>query len=88
MAHLAMVFARSDRRQEADKLTPEILALAIQIKVDPYNVVLLYVARNEFDHTMNWLLRTRESRAISSLGMLRYDPQLDPIRSIQSCRLF
>jgi serine/threonine protein kinase/tetratricopeptide (TPR) repeat protein len=80
ITQIATVLVRAGRREEADKLLPEVFELAKQSKVDPYNVALLYIARGEYDEALNWLVRS-ESMAINSPGLLQYDPQLDPIRS-------
>jgi eukaryotic-like serine/threonine-protein kinase len=80
LAQIATVLVDAGRTEEADKLMPEITALANAKKVDPYNMALLFVARGDNEKAMYWL-RQPASMGLSSPGLLRYDPQLDPIRS-------
>jgi TolB-like protein/Tfp pilus assembly protein PilF/predicted Ser/Thr protein kinase len=83
----ATVLVRAGRREEADKLMSEVRKLAKESKVMPYNLTLLYVARGEFDEAINWLRRA-ESWVTTQPGTLRYDPQLDPLRSDRRFQVF
>lgn len=80
VAQIATILVHAGRTQEADQLMPELLALAEAKKVDPYNMTLLYAARGDSEKALHWFGQS-ESKAVNSPGLLRYDPQLDPIRS-------
>lgn len=80
LAVVGTALARAGRTHELEKLMPEILQSVKEKKVDAYNMALLYTARGDYDNAITWLMQT-ESVARTQPGLLRYDPQLDPIRS-------
>jgi hypothetical protein len=59
---------------------PEILELAIAGKADPYSVAILCATRDDKEQAFKWLTQAVANRQLMS-GILRYDPQLDPLRS-------
>jgi DNA-binding winged helix-turn-helix (wHTH) protein/TolB-like protein/tetratricopeptide (TPR) repeat protein len=80
LAWVATVLASAGRMPEVDPMMPEILELAIAGKADPYNVAILCAARDDKEQAFKWLTQAVANRQLMS-GILRYDPQLDPLRS-------
>jgi TolB-like protein/DNA-binding winged helix-turn-helix (wHTH) protein/Flp pilus assembly protein TadD len=80
LASVATVLAAAGRKPEVDPMMPEILELAIAGKADPYNVAILCAARDDKEEAFKWLAQAVANRQLMS-GILRYDPQLDPLRS-------
>jgi tetratricopeptide (TPR) repeat protein len=84
LAWVATVLVSAGRRQEADRMMPEILQLATRGKADPYEMTLLYAARGEKERAFEWLDKTLQkgSGGVRSYNrMIRYDPMLDSLRS-------
>ena len=84
LAWVATVLVSSGRRPEADRMMPEILQLATRGKADPYEMTLLYAARDEKERAFEWLDKTLQkgSGGVRSYNrMIRYDPMLDSLRS-------
>jgi DNA-binding winged helix-turn-helix (wHTH) protein/TolB-like protein/Tfp pilus assembly protein PilF len=80
LASIATVLTSAGRKSEADSMMPEILELATEGKVDPYGVAILFAARDEKDQAFQWLAKAVANRQLMS-GVIRYDPQLDSLRS-------
>ncbi len=80
LASIATVLTSAGRRSEADSMMPEILELAKTGKTDPYNIVLLYAARGDKEEGFKWLAKALGNHLPTS-ATVRYDPQLDPLRS-------
>jgi TolB-like protein/DNA-binding winged helix-turn-helix (wHTH) protein/Tfp pilus assembly protein PilF len=80
LASIATMLTSAGRKSEADSMVPEILELATIGKVDPYNVAILYAARGDKEEAFKWLAKAVVNRQLIS-GILRYDPQLNPLRS-------
>jgi TolB-like protein/tetratricopeptide (TPR) repeat protein len=80
LASIATVLTSAGRKSEADSMMPEILELAMSGKADPYNIALLCAARDEKEQAFKWLAKAVANRQLMS-GVIRYDPQLDPLRS-------
>jgi DNA-binding winged helix-turn-helix (wHTH) protein/TolB-like protein/Tfp pilus assembly protein PilF len=80
LAWVATMLVSTGRNSEADSMMPEILDLATAGKADPYNVAILCAARGDKEEGFKWLAKAAANRQLMS-GILRYDPQLDPLRS-------
>ena len=86
LAFIAGVLVSAGRKSESDAMMSEILDLAAVGKADPYNLAVLYGARNEKDAAFEWFAKAlqsapeRRSNGIDS-RTIRYDPMLDPLRS-------
>jgi Flp pilus assembly protein TadD len=80
LASIATVLTFAGRKSEADSMVPEILDLAIAGKADPYNVAVLCAARGDKEQALKWLAKAVPNRQLVS-ATLRYDPQLDLLRS-------
>jgi DNA-binding winged helix-turn-helix (wHTH) protein/TolB-like protein/Tfp pilus assembly protein PilF len=80
LASIATVLTSAGRKSEADSMMSEVLELAIAGKADPYNVALLCAARDEKEQAFKWLAKAVANRQLMS-GVIRYDPQLDPLRT-------
>jgi DNA-binding winged helix-turn-helix (wHTH) protein/TolB-like protein/tetratricopeptide (TPR) repeat protein len=80
LASIATMLTSAGRKSEADSMMPEILKLAIEGKADPYNLAILCAARGDKEEGFKWLAKAAANRQLMS-GILRYDPQLDPLRS-------
>jgi hypothetical protein len=64
----------------------EILKLAREGKIDPYNIAVLYSERGEKDAAFEWFEKTLQKGSEAQTDgndarMIRYDPMLDPLRS-------
>jgi DNA-binding winged helix-turn-helix (wHTH) protein/TolB-like protein/tetratricopeptide (TPR) repeat protein len=80
LASVATVLTSAGRKSEADSMVSEILDLAMAGKVDPYNVAVLCAARGDKEQALKWLAKAVAKRQLVS-ATLRYDPQLDLLRS-------
>lgn len=80
LASIATVLTSAGRRSEADSMMPEILELAKTGKADPYNIALLYAARDNKEEGFKWLAKALGNHLPTS-ATVRYDPLLDPLRS-------
>ena len=60
-------------------MVPEILDLAMAGKSDPYNVAVLCATRGDKEQAFKWLAKAVNRPLMSAT--LRYDPQLDLLRS-------
>jgi DNA-binding winged helix-turn-helix (wHTH) protein/TolB-like protein/tetratricopeptide (TPR) repeat protein len=80
LASIATVLTSAGRKPEADSMMPEILELATAGNADPYNVAVLFAARGDKEQGIKWLAKALANRQLMS-GILKYDPQLDPLRS-------
>jgi DNA-binding winged helix-turn-helix (wHTH) protein/TolB-like protein/tetratricopeptide (TPR) repeat protein len=76
---VAYVEVAAGRREEARKLLPEAERLALTGKGDPYGVAVLYVALGDNDRAFEWFDRALATTRVQA-RMLRYDPQLEPLR--------
>ncbi len=80
LASIALTLWSAGQRDEADQMLPDVLKLAADKKVDPYNLVLIYAAKGDTDKAFAWLGRCfEEGHAVP--GYIRYDALLDPLRS-------
>jgi tetratricopeptide (TPR) repeat protein len=80
LASVATVLTSAGRKSEADSMVPEILELAMAGKADPYNVAVLCAARGDKEQALKWLAKAVANRQLVT-ATLRYDPQLDLLRS-------
>jgi len=80
LAWVATVLVSAGRKSEADSMMPEILELAKAGKADPYNVAVLYAARDRKEPAFEWFAKALETDPMMD-RLIRYDPQLDPLRS-------
>jgi DNA-binding winged helix-turn-helix (wHTH) protein/TolB-like protein/Flp pilus assembly protein TadD len=80
LASIATILTSAGRRSEADSMMPEILELAKSGKADPYNIALLYAARDDKEEGFKWLAKALSNHLPTS-ATVRYDPELDPLRS-------
>ena len=80
LASIATTLTSAGRKSEADSMVPEILDLAIAGKSDPYNVAVLCATRGDKEQAFKWLAKAVTNRPLMS-ATLRYDPQLDLLRS-------
>jgi TolB-like protein/DNA-binding winged helix-turn-helix (wHTH) protein/Tfp pilus assembly protein PilF len=77
LASVATMLISAGRKQEADSMMPEILELAD--KADPYNLAVLCAAWGDKEQALKWLAKAAANGHLMS-GIIRYDPQLDPLR--------
>jgi TolB-like protein/DNA-binding winged helix-turn-helix (wHTH) protein/Tfp pilus assembly protein PilF len=80
-AWVATVLVSAGRNSEAESMMPEILELATTGKADPYNVALLYGAWGDTEEGFKWFAKALDGHRVEQPGTIRYDPQLDPLRS-------
>ncbi len=76
---IAYVELATGRREEARKLIPEMQRFALEGKGDAYGVATFYGALGEMDHAFEWFEKALASSRLQA-RILRYDPQLDPLR--------
>jgi DNA-binding winged helix-turn-helix (wHTH) protein/TolB-like protein/Tfp pilus assembly protein PilF len=80
LAWVATVLVSAGRKSEADSMMPEILELAKAGKADPYNIAVLYAARDRKKPAFEWFAKALETDPMMD-RLIRYDPQLDPLRA-------
>jgi TolB-like protein/DNA-binding winged helix-turn-helix (wHTH) protein/Tfp pilus assembly protein PilF len=80
LASIATMLTSAGRKSEADSMVPEILDLAMAGKADPYNVAVLCAARGDKEQALKWLAKAVANLRLAS-ATLKYDPQLDLLRS-------
>jgi TolB-like protein/Flp pilus assembly protein TadD len=78
MQAMAYAYAVSGRRQEAQKLLAEILQKK-DGEFSYYNIAMIYIGLGDHDRAFEWLEKERISPSLRL--MLKYDPQLDPLRA-------
>jgi DNA-binding winged helix-turn-helix (wHTH) protein/TolB-like protein/Tfp pilus assembly protein PilF len=76
---IAYAEAAAGRREEARKLIPEMERLALEGKGDPYGVATVYGALGDRDRAFKWFDTALAETRVQA-RMLRYDPQLEPLR--------
>jgi tetratricopeptide (TPR) repeat protein len=86
LTSIATVLALAGRKHDADSIMPEILQLASKGKVDPFDIAVLYGARDEKDAAFDWFAKAlRQGPDVRTnahdAGIIRYNPALDPLRS-------
>jgi tetratricopeptide (TPR) repeat protein len=86
LTSIATVFALAGRKHEADSIMPEILQLGSNGKADPFDIAVLYGARDEKDAAFDWFAKAlRQGPDVRTnahdTGIIRYNPVLDPLRS-------
>lgn len=79
LASTAIGLWRSARAEEAQAMMPEILTLAENGQVDPYNMTLLYAAAGKKQESFDWFAKTLSADRVDA-RFIRYDPFLDPLR--------
>ena len=80
LALIALTLWSAGQKEEADQMLPEVLRLAADKKVDPYNLTLIYAAKGDKDEAFKWLARYFDG-GDPVPGQIRYDVLLDPLRS-------
>lgn len=76
---IAYVEAAAGRPEEAQKLLPEMERIALEGRGDPYGVATVYGALGDNDRAFEWLDKALATTRVQT-RMLRYDPQLEPLR--------
>lgn len=76
---IAHAYAMSGRRAEAQAMLPALERAPRDSYTVPYNFALVYAALGDHAKAIDWLEQTKLNGVI--VAMLRYDPQLDPLRS-------
>jgi len=77
---IAHLYAVSGQKTEARKMLAELQENSKPGDLTNYNLALVHVALGETDQAIEWLKKAKDARSLR-LSDLRYDPQLDPIRS-------
>jgi TolB-like protein/DNA-binding winged helix-turn-helix (wHTH) protein/tetratricopeptide (TPR) repeat protein len=77
---LGMVYARAGRRQEAEKLLQELLALSRQSYIPPHALVHIYLGLGDHDKVFEWLEKSYQERS-NSLLWLGVGGLFDPVRA-------
>ncbi len=80
LALIALTLWSAGQGEEANQVLSEVLKLAADKRVDPYNLAITYAARGETDLAFEWLARYFD-RGHPVPGYIRYDILLDPLRS-------
>jgi eukaryotic-like serine/threonine-protein kinase len=80
LASTAIGLWRAARAKEAQAMMPEILNLAENGQVDPYNMTLLYAAAGKRQESFDWFAKTLSAGRVDA-RFIRYDPFLDPLRN-------
>ena len=80
LALLARIYAVSGKRQEAQKLLTELLAMEKERYVSPYNLALIYSGLNDKGRAIEWLRKGLDQRA-GRMVRLQMDPRFNTLRS-------
>jgi DNA-binding winged helix-turn-helix (wHTH) protein/TolB-like protein/Tfp pilus assembly protein PilF len=80
LAAMAHVLAASGQKEEAKKMLAELRQRSKPEDHSSYNIALIYTALGETDQAFDWLNKAKATHSLRLMD-LRYDPQLDPIRS-------
>jgi serine/threonine-protein kinase len=80
LAAIAHLFAVSGQKAEARKMLAELHENSKPEYLASYNFALIHAALGETDQAIEWLKKAKAAHTLR-LSDLRYDPQLDPIRS-------
>ena len=82
MADLAIVYALSGKRGEAQKVLDKLIELARQRYVAPYRMAQIYIALGDRDRAFEWLEKGYRERSFGESVMdLKASPFWDPVRS-------
>jgi serine/threonine protein phosphatase PrpC len=81
-ASLAIVYAQSGKRAEAQKILDEFIIQSRQRFVSETDVAALYAYLGERDQAMEWLEKGYEERS-GAMILLKSDPMWDPLSSDQ-----
>ncbi|MDT4954409.1 MAG: hypothetical protein QOJ02_2547 [Acidobacteriota bacterium] len=80
MAAIAHALAASGQKAEAKKMLADLLERSKPEVHANYNIALIYTALGETDQAFDWLNKAAAAHSLRPVD-LRYDPQLDPLRS-------
>jgi DNA-binding winged helix-turn-helix (wHTH) protein/TolB-like protein/Flp pilus assembly protein TadD len=80
LAAIAHLFAVNGQKAEARKMLAELHGNSKAENIASYNFALIHAALGETDQAIEWLKKAEAAHSLR-LSDLRYDPQLDPIRS-------
>jgi TolB-like protein/Tfp pilus assembly protein PilF len=79
-AMLAHAYALVGKKSESEKILNQLREMSAKRPVPPYNVAIIYVGLGDKDQVFAWLERAYADRSFY-LTWLKYDPQLDSVRS-------
>jgi tetratricopeptide (TPR) repeat protein len=79
-AMLAHAYGLAGKKSESEKLLSELREMSAKRHVPAYNVATIYVGAGDKDQVFAWLERAYAERSFY-LTWLKYDPQLDSLRS-------
>ena len=79
-AMLAHGYAIAGRKTEAAKLLGQLQDMSTKRHVPPYNIAIVYAGLGDKEQAFSWLERGYADRSFY-LTWLKYDPQLDSLRS-------
>jgi eukaryotic-like serine/threonine-protein kinase len=79
-AMLAHGYAVAGRKNEAIKLVDQLEDMSTKRHVPPYNIAVVYGGLGDKEQAFSWLERAYADRSFY-LTWLKYDPQLDSLRS-------
>jgi TolB-like protein/Tfp pilus assembly protein PilF len=79
-AMLAHAYALAGKKSESEKLLSQLREMSAKRHVPPYNVAIIYAGLGDKDQALAWLERAYADRSFY-LTWLKYDPQLDSLRS-------
>jgi tetratricopeptide (TPR) repeat protein len=80
LAGLGHAYALTGRRAEAEKMLQKLQEISKQDKEVFYNLAIVYGALDDKDKAFEWLEKAADAR-VWSVRNLRYDPDLDVLRS-------
>lgn len=80
LAYIGYSYAKSGRKEEAQKVLDELLEMSKQDYVEPFFIALVYTALGEKDEAFVWLEKGYEEH-ILTMGELKIDPMFDSLRN-------
>jgi tetratricopeptide (TPR) repeat protein len=79
-AHLASIYVKAGKRNEAQKILDEMIQRSKREEVSPFYVAAVYVALGDKEHGLEWLEKAYAERA-ELLVFLKVAPNFDAVRS-------
>jgi serine/threonine-protein kinase len=80
LAYLGNAYGRMGKRNEAQRILDELIALSQREYVSAYAIAMVYIGLGDKDQAFEWLNKACEERS-DFLVHLKVDPDFDPLRS-------
>ncbi len=78
---IGWIYARSGRKDEAERLLRRLHELSTQHYIDPGTIAIIYTGLGRTEEALTWLARAYEARGAFLIVSLKVNPVWDPLRS-------